>query len=98
MSASDTTPIVHGAHVKEGALIGMGSVVMDHVTVGKGAVVAAGAVVLAGTTIEDGELWAGVPAKYRGQVSDSLRGHLSQTAARYVEYAGWFQEDSATGE
>ena len=90
--------IVHGAHVKQGALIGMGSVVMDHVTVGEGAVVAAGAVVLAGTTIEDGELWAGVPARCRGQVSDSLREHLSQTAARYVEYAGWFQEDSATGE
>lgn len=90
--------IVHGAHVKQGALIGMGSVVMDHVTVGEGAVVAAGAVVLAGTTIEDGELWAGVPAKCRGQVSASLREHLSQTAARYVEYAGWFKEDSATGE
>ena len=90
--------IVHGAHVKQGALIGMGSVVMDHVTVGEGAVVAAGAVVLAGTTIEDGELWAGVPAKCRGQVSDSLREHLSQTAARYVEYAGWFQDDGAPGE
>ena len=53
--------IVHGAHVKQG-VDRHGSVVMDHVTVGEGAVVAAGAVVLAGTTIEDGELWAGVPA------------------------------------
>ena len=90
--------VVHGAHVKQGALIGMGSVVMDHVTVGEGAVVAAGAVILAGATIEDGELWAGVPAKCRGQVSDSLREHLSQTAARYVEYAGWFQDDGVPGE
>ena len=48
--------IVHGAHVKHSALIGMGSVVMDHVIVGEGAVVAAGAVVLAGTTAGSFEL------------------------------------------
>ena len=87
--------IVHGAHVKHSALIGMGSVA-DHVTVGEGAVVAAGAVVLAGTTIEDGELGQGCRQNV-AQVSDSLREHLSQTAARYVEYAGWFQGDGAPG-
>ena len=87
--------IVHGAHVQRGALIGMGSVVMDHVVVGAYAVVAAGAVVLAGTQIGEGELWAGVPAKCRGQVSEELRAHLSTTSARYVEYAGWFQDDQA---
>ena len=38
--------IVHGAHICEGALIGMGSVVMDNVVVGAGAVVAAGAAVI----------------------------------------------------
>ena len=83
--------IVHGAHVKENALIGMGAVVMDDVVVGRNAVVAAGAVVLAGTVIKDGELWAGVPAKHRGLVSDDLRDHLSSTADRYVEYASWFK-------
>ena len=87
--------IVHGAHVQQGALIGMGSVVMDHVVVGAYAVVAAGAVVLAGTQIGEGELWAGVPAKCRGQVSEELRAHLSTTSERYVEYAGWFQDDQA---
>jgi carbonic anhydrase/acetyltransferase-like protein (isoleucine patch superfamily) len=82
--------IVHGAHVKKGALIGMGAVVMDHAVVGENAVVAAGAVVLAGTSIGAGELWAGVPAKCRGPVSEELKTHLSSTADRYVEYASWF--------
>jgi len=86
--------IVHGAHVKRGALIGMGAVVMDHAVVGAHAVVAAGAVVLAETVIEDGELWAGVPAKRRGTVSEDLRQHLSSTSARYVEYASWFQDEA----
>jgi carbonic anhydrase/acetyltransferase-like protein (isoleucine patch superfamily) len=87
--------IVHGAHVKRGALIGMGAVVMDHAVVGAHAVVAAGAVVLAETVIGDGELWAGVPAKCRGLVSEDLRQHLSSTSARYVEYASWFQDETA---
>ena len=83
--------IVHGAHICEGALIGMSSVVMDNVVVGAGAVVAAGAVVLEGTQIPPGSLFAGVPAKQKGDVRSDLANHLSDTADRYVEYAGWFR-------
>ena len=83
--------IVHGAHICEGALIGMSSVVMDNVVVGAGAVVAAGAVVLEGTQIPPGMLYAGVPAKPRGEVRADLADHLSATADRYVEYADWFR-------
>lgn len=83
--------IVHGAHVKTGALVGMGATVMDHAVIGPAAVVAAGAVVLAHTVVGEGELWAGVPARCKGKVSPELRDHLAQTAARYVDYASWFQ-------
>ena len=85
--------IVHGAHVCEGALIGMGAVVMDNVFVGEGAVVAAGAVVLEGTQIPPRTLYAGVPARSRGDVKEELQSHLSLTADRYVEYAGWFRSE-----
>ena len=37
---------VHGAKIKDFALIGMGAVLLDHVEVGEGAIVAAGSVVL----------------------------------------------------
>ena len=84
--------IVHGAHVKKGALVGMGSVVMDHVVVGAHAVVAAGSVALAHTHIGEGELWAGVPATCKGAVKPAMREALSSTAERYVTYAKWFQE------
>ena len=83
--------VVHGAHICEGALIGMSSVVMDNAVVGAGAVVAAGAVVLEGTQIPPGTLYAGVPAKHMGDVRTELAGHLRSTADRYVQYAGWFQ-------
>lgn len=83
--------IVHGAHVGRNALIGMGAIIMDHAVIGEGAVVAAGAVVLANTVIPENTLWAGAPAKMKGEVRPELRDHLAQTADRYVEYANWFK-------
>lgn len=85
--------IVHGCTVEEGALIGMGAVVMDRALVGKGAVVAAGAVVLEGTQIGPGELWAGIPARKVKDVGEDLAEVLSETARRYTEYAGWFSSE-----
>lgn len=43
---------IHGATIKDGALIGMGSTILDHAVVGEGAIVAAGALVLSNTVIE----------------------------------------------
>jgi carbonic anhydrase/acetyltransferase-like protein (isoleucine patch superfamily) len=37
---------IHGATIHDGALVGMGSVILDHAVVGEGAIVAAGSVVL----------------------------------------------------
>lgn len=62
---------LHGCHIRDYALIGMGSVVMDDVVVGEGAIVAAGSVVLSKTIIEPYTLWAGVPAKLVKKVSPS---------------------------
>lgn len=47
---------IHGAKIRDFALIGMGSVVMDDAEVGEGAIVAAGAVVLTRTKIGPNEL------------------------------------------
>lgn len=83
---------VHGAHIQAGALIGMNAVILDGAVVGEHAVVAAGAVVLEGTVIPPRTLWAGVPAKQRGDVRAELQGHLAATSDRYVEYANWFRK------
>lgn len=55
---------IHGATIHDGALVGMGSVILDHAVVGEGAIVAAGSVVLSKTVIKPGELWGGTPAKF----------------------------------
>ena len=61
---------IHGATIHDGALIGMGSVVLDHAEIGEGALVAAGSVVLGKTIIKPGEMWGGTPAKFIKMVNN----------------------------
>ena len=85
---------IHGATVKDNALIGMGATLLDHVVVGEGAIVAAGALVLANTVIEPGTLWAGVPAKFIKKIPVEQSRELNQKIANgYLMYASWFKEE-----
>lgn len=86
--------LVHGCTLEDNVLIGMGSIVMDHVVVKSGSIVAAGAVVLENTIIESGWIWAGVPAKPVKKVSKELvRGQIDRIADNYLMYSSWFKED-----
>lgn len=85
---------IHGADIKNGALIGMGATVMDYAVVGEGAIVAAGALVLSKTIIGDGELWGGVPAKFIKKVDPEQSKELNQKIANnYAMYASWYSEN-----
>lgn len=82
---------VHGAKIKDYALIGMGSVIMDDAIVGEGAIVAAGSVVLSKTVIEPYSLYAGVPAKFVKKVDPEQSKELNQKIAHnYQMYASWY--------
>jgi carbonic anhydrase/acetyltransferase-like protein (isoleucine patch superfamily) len=86
--------LVHGCTLEDNVLVGMGSIVMDHVVVKSGSIVAAGAVVLENTVIESGWIWAGVPAKPIKKVSEELvRGQIDRIADNYLMYSSWFKED-----
>lgn len=86
--------VVHGAKIENGALIGMGSILLDHVVVGEGAIVAAGSVVLSGTQIEPGSIYAGVPAKFVKKVDAEQAKEMNQKIAKnYLMYSGWFKEE-----
>ena len=80
---------IHGATIHDGALVGMGSVILDHAVVGEGAIVAAGSVVLSKTVIKSGELWGGTPAKFIKMVdpeqSKSATTYPSDTTLPYTE-------------
>lgn len=95
--------VLHGCTVEDGALIGMGSIVMDRVVVGAGAVVAAGALVTEGTVIPPGMLAMGSPAKVKRPTNDQERafltyapGHYAELAAQYAAQLGWAASDPAS--
>ena len=78
---------VHGAHVAEGALIGIGAVVLGGARVGSGALVAAGCVVRPGARVPAGVLFAGVPGRVVRELTDADRETFATSAARYVARA-----------
>lgn len=84
--------VVHGCTIQDNVLIGMGAIVMDDCLVESYAIVAAGAVVTQNTHIKAGELWAGIPAKKIGMVSQGLKeGEIERIANNYVKYSAWYQ-------
>ena len=84
---------VHGAKIRDYALIGMGSVIMDDAEVGEGALVAAGSVVLARTKIGPNELWGGAPAKFIKMVEPEKAQEMNRKIAHnYLMYSKWSTE------
>ncbi|MBD5329703.1 MAG: gamma carbonic anhydrase family protein [Bacteroides sp.] len=85
--------VIHGAKIRDYALIGMGAVVMDDAEVGEGALVAAGSVVLSRTKIGPHEMWAGSPAKFIKMVEPEKAKEMNQKIARnYLMYSKWYTE------
>lgn len=79
--------ILHGCTIEDFCLIGMGSILLNHVHVGTGSVIAAGAVCTEGMKIPPGSLVMGVPARVRGVVSPELRARIQGTVDHYVRLA-----------
>ena len=79
--------VVHGCTVEDGALVGMGAVLLSGSRIGAGALVAAGAVVLEGFEVPPGTVAAGVPARLRGPVPPALQERVAQSADSYVASA-----------
>ena len=79
--------IIHGCTVEDDCLIGMGSVLLNGVRIGKGSVVAAGAVVPEGMRVPPGSLVMGVPARVARAVDPALAQRIQSTWQHYVQEA-----------
>lgn len=88
--------IVHGCTVYDNVLVGMGSIIMDRCEIHSHSIVAAGAVLVEGTIVEEGSIYAGVPAKKVKDISKELiEGEINRIADNYVKYSSWFFEFNA---
>lgn len=79
--------ILHACTVRDGSLVGMGSIVMDGAVIGSGTVLGAGSLVPHNMRLKPGSLYFGRPARFvRRLTQREIRG-LIEWARRYVSYA-----------
>jgi carbonic anhydrase/acetyltransferase-like protein (isoleucine patch superfamily) len=77
--------ILHACTVADDCIIGMGSILLDRVRIGRYCIVGAGALVTPGTDIPEGHLVMGSPARIRRPVTDAERVWIAESAGHYVE-------------
>ncbi len=76
---------LHDCTVGDGALIGMGSTLLDGVEVGEGAIIAAGSLLAPRTKVPPRTLWRGAPAKQVSGLNDEESQKGKNLAIEYAE-------------
>ena len=85
---------LHGCYVERGALIGIGSIVLDDARVGTQSLVAAGSLISPGTIIPPRSLVMGVPARVKRPLSDEEVQGLDAFWMNYVQYIPIYHQES----
>ena len=78
--------ILEGCTIDDGAVVGMGAIVLQRARIGARAMLAAGAVVPERAQIGTGVLAAGVPARVKKQLSGSALAWTGRAARQYQEF------------
>ncbi len=79
--------MLHGCHIGDGSLIGIGAVILNGAKIGKNCLVGAGALVTEGKEFPDGSLILGTPAKVVKQLTSEQIAGIYDIAGRYVKNA-----------
>jgi carbonic anhydrase/acetyltransferase-like protein (isoleucine patch superfamily) len=79
--------LIHGARVRDGVLVGMGSVLLDNVEVGEQAIIGAGSLLTQGTRVPARSLVLGRPGRVVRLLDDKDFLQGQKGAQEYVELA-----------
>jgi carbonic anhydrase/acetyltransferase-like protein (isoleucine patch superfamily) len=79
--------LLEGCVVEQGALVGMGAIMLQRSRLGAGSMLAAGAVLGEGKSVPAGHLAAGVPATVRKPLDGSSESWVGTAAQHYQERA-----------
>jgi carbonic anhydrase/acetyltransferase-like protein (isoleucine patch superfamily) len=79
--------MLHGCHIGDGSLVGIGAVVLNGAKIGKNCLVGAGALVTEGKEFPDGSMIIGSPAKAVKALSPEQVSGIGSIAGRYVQNA-----------
>lgn len=90
--------LLEGCVIEDGALVGMGAIVLQRARVGAGALLAAGGVVTEGAAIAPATMAAGAPATERKPLSGSALRWTEEATGHYREYrARYLRATAPTG-
>jgi carbonic anhydrase/acetyltransferase-like protein (isoleucine patch superfamily) len=78
---------LHACTVKDQALVGIGSIVLDGAVIGEATLLGAGSLVTHGQKLKSGHLYFGRPAKLVRKLTREEISGLKKWALRYVDYA-----------
>jgi carbonic anhydrase/acetyltransferase-like protein (isoleucine patch superfamily) len=84
--------MLHGCHVGDGSLIGIGAVILNGARIGKHCLVGAGALVTEGKEFPDGSMIIGSPAKVVKTLTPEQISGIADIASRYVKNAQRYQQ------
>jgi carbonic anhydrase/acetyltransferase-like protein (isoleucine patch superfamily) len=79
--------MLHGCHIGDGSLIGIGAVILNGAKIGKNCLVGAGALVTEGKEFPDGSMILGTPAKAVKELTLEQIAGIHDIAGRYVKNA-----------
>ncbi len=84
--------IVHGCTIDDDVLIGMGATILSYSKISSGSIIGANALVKENTVIPPRTIWAGVPAKEIGKVSDEAFARITIGCEHYLELANEYRK------
>jgi len=84
---------LHGCYIEHGALIGIGSIVLDDVRVGAQSLIAAGSLLSPGTVIPPRSLVMGAPGRVKRLLTDEEVVGLEAFWKNYVDYVPKYKSE-----
>lgn len=82
---------LHSCRIRKGALIGMGSIILDNAEIGEGAFIGAGSLVPPGKVIPPNSVAFGRPAKVIRDVNDADRQDMARIVREYAEKGQYYK-------
>lgn len=82
---------LHSCKIRKGALVGMGSIILDGAEIGEGAFIGAGSLVAQGKKIPAGTLAFGRPAKVVRELNEADKKDMERIVREYAEKAAYYK-------
>lgn len=79
--------MLHGCTINDNSLVGIGSIILNHATIGKDSIVGANSLITEGKEFPDGVLIVGSPAKVARELTADEIAFITWSAKHYVDNA-----------